>query len=59
MSDGKLDLRGAGNTGASNSPFGDSKALGMAGTGGTSSSLLLDDCSVRGFGVGKRDDEKF
>jgi hypothetical protein len=53
-----LDFLGAGKTGASNSPLGDSYALGMAGTGGTSSPFAFD-CSVRGFGVGSRDEEKF
>ena len=59
MSTGKLDFLGAGNTGASSSFLGDSYALGIAGTGGTSSSVSFEDCSVRGLGVGRRDEEKF
>jgi hypothetical protein len=56
-SDGKLDFRKLGGKRASNSVFGDSYALGIAGTGGTSSSEAPFDASVRGFGVGSRDDE--
>jgi hypothetical protein len=55
-SKGRLDLRAlVGNT-SSDSVFGDSYALGIAGTGGTSSFPLFED-SIRGFGVGSREEE--
>lgn len=53
-----IDFLGAGKVGVSNSPLGDSYALGMAGTGGTSSPLEVV-CSALGFGVGSRDEDKF
>lgn len=60
ISNGRLDFLGAGKACPSSSPLGDSYALGIAGTGGTSSSVFeLAGCSVRGLGVGNRDEEKF
>ena len=59
---GKLDDRAdtAEKKGWSNSLPGLSYALGMAGTGGTSASVgAVPDVSIRGFGVGKRDEFKF
>jgi hypothetical protein len=57
-STGILDFLGAGKTGVSSSPLGDSYALGIAGTGGTSSPLEFP-CSARGLGVGSRDEDRF
>lgn len=57
VSSGRLDFRELGGKRASDSVFGDSYALGIAGTGGTSSSEAPFDASVRGFGVGSRDEE--
>lgn len=53
---GKLEERAEKN-GCSISLRGDSNALGIAGTGGTSSFPLEVVVSSRGFGVGRRDDE--
>lgn len=54
-----LGSRGIGNVGWSISLWGDSYAFGIAGTGGTSSSPPAGATfSVRGFGVGSREDEE-
>lgn len=58
ISNGRLDLRMFVGNVSSISVFGDSYALGMAGTGGTSSSFPLFNDSTRGFGVGSREEEK-
>jgi hypothetical protein len=58
MSNGRLDLRALVGNMSSASVFGDSYALGIAGTGGTSSSVPLFRFSMRGFGVGSREEEK-
>jgi len=57
VSKGKLDLRAEKN-GWSNSVLGDSYALGIAGTGGTSSSLAAGTLSILVFRVGNLEFEK-
>jgi hypothetical protein len=57
ISEGKLDLRTVAGVERSISVLGDSNALGIAGTGGTSSSAALFMLSTLGLGVGNRDEE--
>jgi len=58
-SKGILDFRLLKNGGSAGESLGDSYALGIAGTGGTSSSSLFpaELCTFLGFGVGSREDE--
>jgi hypothetical protein len=57
VSNGKLDFRLLKSVGSAGDSFGDSYALGIAGTGGTSSSLLPAAlCKLLAFGAGSRDE---
>jgi hypothetical protein len=58
VSNGKLDFRLLKSVGSAGDSFGDSYALGIAGTGGTSSSSSLPAalCKLLAFGAGSRDD---
>lgn len=58
VSNGRLDFRLLKSAGSAGESFGDSYALGIAGTGGTSSSSLLpaELCTLRPFGAGNLDE---
>jgi hypothetical protein len=58
VSNGRLDFRLLKSAGSAGESFGDSYALGIAGTGGTSSSSLLpaELCTLRPFGAGSLDE---